>query len=59
MTYARISPVAHAGAQAATGWEVSDTSRRSDLIASLRDDDNQAVVERVQDALDRPAPARC
>jgi hypothetical protein len=33
--YVRISPVAHAGAQAATGWEISRTVREEDLAASL------------------------
>ena len=33
--YVRISPAPHVGAAAATGWEVSATARREDLIAAL------------------------
>jgi hypothetical protein len=61
VSYVRISPHPHVGAQAATGWEVSKTSRRSDLVASLRSGDNVTSVEQVQAALDgRPGgPPRC
>jgi hypothetical protein len=34
-SYVRVSPPAHVGAQAATGWEVSALSRRGDLVAGL------------------------
>ena len=34
--YKRISPSPHAGAEAATGWELSETARTEDLIESLR-----------------------
>ena len=33
--YERISPEAHAGAEAATGWELSETARTEDLVESL------------------------
>lgn len=34
--YERISPGLHVGAEAATGWEISETARTEDLIASLQ-----------------------
>ena len=36
ISYVRISPQPHVGAQAATGWELSETSRQEDLVNSLR-----------------------
>lgn len=38
VTYRRISPRPHAGASAATGWEVSTTARRRDLAKALAPD---------------------
>jgi hypothetical protein len=38
VSYLRISPQPHAGASAATGWEVSTTARRRDLANALAPD---------------------
>ncbi len=71
--YARISPKPHVGAHAATGWEVSVTARREDLIPALRraktsnapqtlaagGDDAGILLQRVRDLLDGPGPISC
>ncbi|MDA0169742.1 hypothetical protein OJ998_11660 [Solirubrobacter taibaiensis] len=36
VNYVRLSPEPHMGAQAATGWEISETTREEDLGESLR-----------------------
>jgi hypothetical protein len=72
--YARISPTPHVGAQAATGWEVSATARREDLVDSLsrayrplksgiahapRRLDAGTVLQQVRDVLDGRAGLSC
>ncbi len=37
VTYRRLSPNPHAGATAATGWEISETARTQDLGQAIRD----------------------
>jgi hypothetical protein len=58
--YARVSPEPHVGAQAATGWEISETARREDLVAALSDPRRGAgrVLETVRDVIDGGAE-RC
>jgi hypothetical protein len=57
VTYMRISPVPHVGAQAATGWEVSQTSRREDLVESLLPTSTTGQqVERLRAMLDGTTP---
>jgi hypothetical protein len=58
--YRRISPTAHVGAQAATGWEISKTSREEDLGETLRTStDARATLFEVRRMLDGDAPADC
>jgi hypothetical protein len=52
LLYARISPRPHVGAQAATGWELSQTSRSRDLAESLGADDQARILARLQAVLD-------
>lgn len=53
VTYRRISPAPHVGAQAATGWELSKTSRRDDLGRSLDPSlPAGAAVQELRDILD-------
>jgi hypothetical protein len=61
VSFLRISPQPHLGAQAATGWEVSKTSRRRDLVASLESGVNVESLNRLRSALDgrQDGPARC
>jgi hypothetical protein len=61
VSYLRISPQPHLGAQAATGWEVSKTSRRRDLVASLDSGANVQSLDQVRNALDgrQGGPERC
>ena len=60
--YERISPPPHAGAQAATGWELSRTAREGDLRAALAAGKPAlGKVERLRDILDgaeRPRDCR-
>jgi hypothetical protein len=57
--YRRISPTPHVGAQAATGWEISQTSRREDLGESLRTGLPGDVVNEIRDMLDGVKPTGC
>jgi hypothetical protein len=52
VTYLRISPAPHVGAQAATGWELSETSRREDLVESIKSGKAAGTVQRLRDMLD-------
>jgi hypothetical protein len=53
VSYERISPPPHGGAQAATGWELSRTSRTQDLVAALAEgSDAIKPVDRLRDVLD-------
>lgn len=59
VTFRLISPSPHVGAQAATGWEISKTSRRHDLGATLRDrqgtvNDAVAEIRNMLDGSQRP-----
>jgi hypothetical protein len=57
VVYLRISPDPHVGAQAATGWEVSQTSRHEDLVESLRTTKAAgAQVARLREMLDGTMP---
>jgi hypothetical protein len=65
VTYRRISPSPHVGAQAATGWEISRTSRREDLGETLRARTREGAgrdpIQELRDMLDgrvRPACRR-
>jgi len=63
-TYVRISPAPHVGAQAATGWELSRTSRRDDLAESLRGGTAARCLEVLRQLLDGlsrrdPPPVLC
>ena len=58
VTYLRISPPPHAGAHAATGWEISRTGRRDDLGRALAE--GKPALDRVKSvraALDGTGPA--
>lgn len=60
--YWRISPNPHGGARAATGWEVSSTSRRRDLAGALDQEGDAAyrVLDGLRGMLDGTAPVpRC
>jgi hypothetical protein len=57
VTYLRISPAPHVGAQAATGWELSRTSRRDDLGESLRTGPARGKLESLRRLLDGEQPA--
>ena len=58
--YFEIRPEPHVGAQAATGWEMSTTARRRDLVASLRRNPAKADIARLQRMLDgSEPPGRC
>jgi hypothetical protein len=62
VTYRRISPSPHVGAQAATGWETSQTSRREDLGESFRTGRTGVAdaVQELRDVLDgKPRRDRC
>jgi hypothetical protein len=61
ISYLRISPEPHVGAQAATGWEVSQTSRQEDLVESLRaGNDAWSKVKSLRRMLDgSDSPNRC
>jgi hypothetical protein len=64
VTYVRISPAPHVGAQAATGWELSRTSRRDDLGESLRRGPAARCLEVLRQLLDgvggsAPRPVLC
>jgi hypothetical protein len=50
VTYLRISPPPAAGAHAATGWELSETTRREDLAGALRQ--GRVAKRRVQTVRD-------
>jgi hypothetical protein len=56
VTYVRISPAPHVGAQAATGWELSRTSRRDDLAESLRTGPARGKLESLRRMLDGELP---
>jgi MFS family permease len=58
--YVRISPTPHIGAQAATGWELSSTTRDEDLAAALAQDQRAGkTVENLRDALQTHLAVRC
>jgi hypothetical protein len=58
VSFVRISPPPHAGAQAATGWELSRTSRLGDLGAALAPGSAAlGKVERLRGVLDGSAPS--
>jgi hypothetical protein len=59
VVFRRISPAPHAGAQAATGWEISRTSREEDLVASIGADATTQALRDVQDWLDGAPPPGC
>jgi hypothetical protein len=67
VTYRRISPPPHVGAHAATGWEISQTSRERDLRSALRresklDGEPRQVIEWLRGVLDGtadPLPLDC
>jgi hypothetical protein len=59
VTYVRISPPPRIGAQAATGWELSETTRDEDLVAALRERAAGARVEALRDGLRRGFHMRC
>lgn len=61
VNYVRISPQPHVGAQAATGWELSQTSRQEDLVNSLRPDAAPgARVQQLRKMLDgTPLKEKC
>lgn len=52
--YRRISPSVHVGASAATGWEISETSRREDLVETLRRAAGKPsdAIQEIRDMLD-------
>ena len=57
VSFVRISPPPHAGAQAATGWELSRTSRLGDLGGALAPGSAAlGKVERLRDVLDGTPP---
>jgi hypothetical protein len=57
VAYVRISPQPHVGAQAATGWEISETSRREDLMDSLRPDQGPGKrLQQLREMLDGTPP---
>lgn len=61
VAFRRISPTPHVGAQAATGWAISETSRREDLGESLRSREgtpNDGVQE-IRDMLDGAQRPTC
>jgi hypothetical protein len=58
--YVRISPAPHTGAQAATGWELSRTTREEDLAAALADGQRAGeAVQKLRDALEGGLSANC
>jgi hypothetical protein len=66
VTYRRISPTPHIGAHAATGWEVSQTSRELDLRRSLSSDlplpgEPAETLRYLRNVLDGtvPVPRKC
>jgi hypothetical protein len=59
VTYVRISPPPRIGAQAATGWELSETTRDEDLVAALRERGAGKRVEALRDGLRRGFEMRC
>ena len=54
--YRRVSPNPHAGATAATGWEVSETVRTQDLGRALRH--NRDEIETLREILEGTKPPR-
>ena len=59
VAFRRISPAPHVGAQAATGWEISRTSRREDLVASIGSAATRQALLDVQAWLDGDPPPAC
>lgn len=57
--YERISPAPRVGAQAATGWEMSETARQEDLGDTLRSAAGRARIHELRRMLDGPPVPRC
>jgi hypothetical protein len=58
--YLRLSPPPHVGAQAATGWELSETTREEDLEKALDDGCVRRTILQVRAILDGDqVPAGC
>ena len=51
VSYFRISPPPRIGAKAATGWEVSETTRRKDLAQALKGGPSRMHVETLRSIL--------
>ncbi len=52
VSYFRISPPLRPGAHAATGWEISTTSRRKDLAKGLSDHAVATRLQKIRDIVD-------
>jgi hypothetical protein len=58
--YERVSPGSHAGAEAATGWELSRTAREKDLVTSLRAGEPAwEAVDRIREVIAGRKGVRC
>lgn len=57
--YRRISPPPRIGAQAATGWEISETARTGDLVDALKSGPARRAVDAVRRLLDLGAGRPC
>ncbi|HYI36424.1 MAG TPA: hypothetical protein VEX39_07460 [Thermoleophilaceae bacterium] len=51
VSYFRISPPPRIGAKAATGWEISETTRRKDLAQALKEGPSRLRVETLRSIL--------
>lgn len=59
VTYIRISPPPNVGAQAATGWQLSETARRRNLEAALTEYPGMQTLQHIRDLLDGAGRPRC